>query len=89
MQVYYFNDNFTLLIYLFELQLTCQNVEIIHSNILFTPEICMENIICSGLDTRDTTVRKKKSWNLICIMFTKKFNCYKKYKIPHQPRSRV
>lgn len=69
MQVYYFNDNFTLLIYLFELQLTCQNVEIIHSNILFTPEICMENIICSGLDTRDTTVRKKKSWNLICIMF--------------------
>lgn len=89
MQVYYFNDNFTLLIYLFELQLTCQNVEIIHSNILFTPEICMENIICSGLDTRDTTVRKKKSWNLICIMFTKKVQLLQKYKIPHQPRSRV
>lgn len=64
MQVYYFNDNFTLLIYLFELQLTCQNVEIIHSNILFTPEICMENIICSGLDTRDTTVRKKEVMKL-------------------------
>lgn len=78
MQVYYFNDNFTLLIYLFELQLTCQNVEIIHSNILFTPEICMENIICSGLDTRDTTVRKKKSWNLICIMFTKKVQLLQK-----------
>lgn len=78
MQVYYFNDNFTLLIYLFELQLTCQNVEIIHLNILFTPEICMENIICSGLDTRDTTVRKKKSWNLICIMFTKKVQLLQK-----------
>lgn len=64
MQVYYFNDNFTLLIYLFELQLTCQNVEITHSNILFTPEICMENIICSGLDTRDTTVRKKEVMKL-------------------------
>lgn len=61
MKVYYFKDNLTLLIYLFELHLTCQNVEVIHSNILFTPEICMENIICSGLDTKDTTVRKKKS----------------------------
>lgn len=78
MQVYYFKDNLTLLIYVFELQLTCQNVEVIHSNILFTPEICMENIICSGLDTKDKTVRKKKSWNLICIMFTKKVQLLQK-----------